>query len=483
MVGSLHHGVILAEVTLTVGIDIGTTAVKAVAVDDSGAIVGRARVPHRLVVTHPNRLEHDAREAWWEGPRRAWRALGAPGVSAVAVTAMVPAMTAVGSDGRPVAPGLLYGDERGSETFDETGAVAGVVRGPESEPSEGGNDPGSSRETLRFVRWLAAAAPTAAGYWHAQAVANRALGGEAALDFGSAFSSGPLFNGSGWDPGYCRDCGTSPEQLPAVRMFGEAVGRVEAGPGRGAIIAAGSVDAFSEQLVAGVEQVGDVLMVCGSTLVVWAVAEGWPQAAGLWTVPYHLPGRAVVGGASNAGGLFLDWVDRLIRPDERVAAGDASHLDPGAVPVWWPYIRGERAPLYDPGRRAALAGLDLTQGPGHVRRAAYEASAFAARSLIDRAAAVSGRYPERIVATGGGTRVRGWMQAVADVVGVPVHPLAVAEGAALGAAFLARIAAGVETSPEDAGRWGATTAPIEPHPDWVKPAADRYQRFMAGPAA
>ncbi len=456
--------------TLTVGIDIGTTSVKAVVAGDDGTIVGRVRLPHRLVIPSPNRMEHDAREAWWQGPRRAWLALASPEVEAVAVAAMVPALTAVGDHGRPVGAGLLYGDERGQEA-DTAGAGGEGASG----------DPAANGETLAFLRWLAAAHPDAAGYWHPQAVANRALGGDAAVDFGSAFASGPLLCSSGWDGEACRERGAGPHQLPAIRMFGEAIGEVAVGPTRGAIIGGGGVDAFCEQIVAGVEEVGDVLVVCGSTLVVWAVAEGWPACSGLWTVPYHLPGRAMVGGPSNAGGLFLDWVDRTIAPSERVVSGDNGGMDPAAVPVWWPYLRGERAPLFDATLRGALAGLDLTQGPAQLRRAAYEASAFAARHLIDRSAAVTGRYPRRLVATGGGTRVRGWMQALADVVGVPVHPLAVAEGAALGAAFLARMAAGAETVAEDASRWGVTGRPVEPHPDWVKPAAERYQRYLVGP--
>lgn len=450
--------------TLTVGIDIGTTSVKAVVATGDGTIVRRVRLPHRLVVPSAGRLEHDAGEAWWDGPRRAWAALASPEVKGLAISAMAPTLTAVGADGKPLTPGLLYGDERGRE------AAGGEL-----------GDPRSTRETVGFLRWLAAQAPDAAGYWPAQTVAHKALGGEAVLDFGSAFSSGALFDGTGWDSAYCRACGADPGQLPAVKMFGEPVGEVTEGAGRGAVIGAGSVDAFCEQLVAGVEKPGDILVVCGSTLVVWAIAEGWPEAEGLWTMPYHLPGRVALGGASNAGGLFLDWVDRVVVPDERAVAGELCG-DPWGVPVWWPYIRGERSPVFDPGRRAALAHLDLTHAAFQLRRAAFESSAFAARSLIERASVPTGRPPGRIVATGGGTRVRGWMQALADVTGLPVHPLAVPEGAALGAAYLARMAAGLETRVEGAARWGATGSPFEPDAAWAAAAGERYEKYLEGPA-
>jgi xylulokinase len=84
----------------------------------------------------------------------------------------------------------------------------------------------------------------------------------------------------------------------------------------------------------------------------------------------------------------------------------------------------------------------------------------------------------RIVASGGGTRVGPWMQAIADATGRPVEVSGVAEGAALGAAFLGRMAAGLETSIADAARWASTARIVEPDPAWAAPIEDRYQRFL-----
>jgi xylulokinase len=84
----------------------------------------------------------------------------------------------------------------------------------------------------------------------------------------------------------------------------------------------------------------------------------------------------------------------------------------------------------------------------------------------------------RIVATGGGTRLRPWMQAIADATGRPVQVSAVAEGAALGAAFLARMAAGLETTIDDAARWARTECIVDPDPTWAGAVDDRYRRFL-----
>ena len=100
---------------MTVGIDIGTTAVKAVAVDDAGQVLARSRIPHRLISPAPDLLEHDAGRAWRRGPLQALAAVRAPGdqLDGVCVCSMVPSLAAVDRRGRPQTPGLLYGDGRG----------------------------------------------------------------------------------------------------------------------------------------------------------------------------------------------------------------------------------------------------------------------------------------------------------------------------------------------------------------------------------
>ena len=129
-------------------------------------------------------------------------------------------------------------------------------------------------------------------------------------------------------------------------------------------------------MVAGADDDGDVLVLCGTTLIVWVTIPEARQVPGLWTIP-HMTGKSQIGGASNAGGLFLGWVDRVLGP------GDPATVDPRRVPVWSPYLRGERTPFHDPDRRGMLDGLDLTHDAATLRRAAYEASGFVVRQLIE----------------------------------------------------------------------------------------------------
>ncbi|OBI53112.1 FGGY-family carbohydrate kinase [Mycobacterium sp. E787] len=432
---------------VTIGIDVGSTAVKAVAADADGRVTARARIPHQLKVPAPDLLEHDADAAWRRGPVAALARLDRPDARAVAVAAMVPSMTAVDAAGAPLTPGLLYGDGRGR------------VPGSDEQPLP------ALGEAAEFLRWTAARAPGAAGYWPAPAVANHALAGEAVLDVATAATAFPLFDGTGWNAAACAERGASVQQMPRVATIGTAAGQVT---GTGAVLGIGAIDALCEQIVAGAERDGDVLVLCGTTLIVWNTIAEARQVPGLWTIPHTTPGKNQIGGASNAGGLFLGWVDRV------VAQADPGAADPRRVPVWSPYIRGERTPFHDPDRRAVLDAVDLTHDAAALRRAAYEASGFVVRQLIE----LSGAPVARIVAAGGGTRVAPWMQAIADATGRQVEVSAVAEGAALGAAFLGRMAAGLETSIADAARWARIERTVDPDPAWAAATADRYQRFL-----
>jgi xylulokinase len=441
---------------VTVGIDIGTTSVKALAADGDGRVVARARVPRPLRSGHAGELAHDARASWHDGVREALAAVvesggGGPAldVRGVNVAAMVPSLCAVDDAGVPVSDGLLYGDARGAG-------------------GDPGADPSMSGELVRFLGWLAGEHPDAAGYWPAQAVANRALCGEGAIETTVAMTTVPLFDFHGWDEAVAAKAGVDDVgRLPRIVVGSEPVGRVD-GAG-GALLGGGTIDALAEQFVAGADHDGDVLVILGSTLIVWAVIPEWREAPGVWTVPHTAPGKSLTGGPSNAGGLFVNWANRLLAPS------DALPSDPGRVPLWQPYLRGERVPFHDPARRASLHDLDIGLDAAAARRAAYEASAFAARHMLDLAG-VTGTA-RRIVATGGGVRDAAWVQALADGIGLPVDPVAVPEGGALGAAYLARVTAGLEESAGEAARWARHDSRVEPDSRWAAAAADRYARY------
>ena len=143
------------------------------------------------------------------------------------------------------------------------------------------------------------------------------------------------------------------------------------------------------------------------------------------------------------------------------------------MPVWLPYVRGERTPFDDHTLRSNLYGIDIASGPEALERAAFEASGFVIRRIIDRA----GVPTRRIVASGGGSRVTAWMAAVADATDLPVDALTVPDGAARGAAFSP--AWRPDWRPRSTTRLvgPAIGRRIEPDPTWAGPRRSRYSRF------
>ncbi len=292
---------------ITVGIDIGTSSVKAIAADDDGNVIARSRIPHDFNVPTPQRFEHDAQVAWHEGPRRALEALGDVKPRAVSVAAMVPSLTAVDEAGIPCTPGLLYGDDRGHQ------------KQRPDQPERG--------ELMQFLTWQAAERPDARGYWMAQAVANNALTGDPGISMIVAATAAPLFDWKGWDADLVASCSARVDQLPTLHPPGQALGEVIGHPG--CVLEGGTIDAFAEQLVADASGEGDVLVILGTTLIVWCVMPELVDVPNYYAMPNTAAGTFLVGGPSNAGGLFLNWATALL------GTGDEP-VDPASVPIWVP---------------------------------------------------------------------------------------------------------------------------------------------------
>lgn len=425
---------------VTVGLDIGTTSVKAVAVDGSGQVVGRTRIPHRVEAT-ADRLRHDAGQAWRRGPRRALAALGDLKPRALSVTGMVPSLTAVNRRGTPVSDGLLYGDAEGR-------------------PADRHGMPDLVGDAPEFLRALVRTAPDAAGYWPAQTTAAVALGAPPVLAADVAMVLWPLVADARWEQSVLDECGVASDKVPQIVDNHTPVADVD-----GMLLDGGSIDVACERIISGVEE-GDALVICGSTLIVMAsLPAGATLPPSILAFPDET-GAQTATAASNAGGLFLNWVDRTV-------AKPRGSLDPQHVPVWVPYIRGERTPWNDPNRRAGLADVHQGHDAAGLRRGAFEASAFVARHLFE----LMDISPRRVVAVGGGTQVDGWMQALADCLAAPVEASTEPETGAIGAAFLARMTAGLETDLRAGSRWARRTRRFEPDPDWADPVKGRYSRF------
>src|SRR5262249_29251492 len=151
----------------------------------------------------------------------------------------------------------------------------------------------------------------------------------------------PLFDWTSWDDALLAECGARAAQMPTIGVSGRPLADVVDRPG--CVLEGGTIDAMGEQIVAGADTPGDVLVILGTTLTVWAVSAEPVDVPNHYTIPHSAAGTFLVGGPSNAGGLFLNWASNLLGPAR--AAPVPQRADD--IPVWVPYPRGERVPLQD----------------------------------------------------------------------------------------------------------------------------------------
>jgi sugar (pentulose or hexulose) kinase len=145
----------------------------------------------------------------------------------------------------------------------------------------------------------------------------------------------------------------------------------------------------------------------------------------------------------HGGGATLLWLARSFYGNdadlEHVAA-EASTTPPGAEGLLFlPYLRGERAPVWDEKARGAFVGLTDRHTRAHCARAVYEGMAFAVRDVLERSQAAANLRPTTLRVSGGAARSAFWNQIKADVTGLPVQQMAVSDAACLGAALLGAI--------------------------------------------
>lgn len=422
------------------GLDVGTSSVKAVTTDLSGRRVADASVRYPTS-TEGAAAEQDAR-AWWAAVGQATRAVAADDeVVAVAVTSQAPTFVPVGADDEPTAPALTWLDRRAAG---EAARIAEIVPG-----SRNGADPFFGTAKLP---WLAANRPEAFDRAEHVLTANgyivRRLTSVSVLDDTSA----SLMQGfddayDGFDPALL-DAEPSLRKLapivPALTIVGTVTPEAADATGipAGTLVAAGGIDSIGSAIEAGAVAAGGPLvdMTGFSSVTILPVPRG-TRVPGFIHSRHCVDGLDLLITAQVTAGATIDWVNGLdesrdLRDDERLLARER----PSRLTMVTS-LAGERTPTWNPRSRGTIDGIDLATDGTELLLAAMEGNA---RALATDVAAIerAGFPVSHLLSTGGGASSRAWLQIKADVLGVPVHRAERGHGAAQGAAVLAGVAAG-----------------------------------------
>lgn len=479
----------------TLGVDIGTSSSKGVLVDADGAIVATATRSHDVSRPRTGWVEMDG-DVWWDEfvdlARELLAAVPDAEVAGVGVSGMGPCILLADEDDRPVRPAILYGvDTRSTAQIERMTRELG-----ESEITRIGGSTLTSQAGGPKLVWVADEEPDVwqrarRVYMPASWLARR-LTGAYVLDHQSASQVSPLYDieREAWHDEWWQRYASSIEQPPLL-WAGDVAGAVTAdaaqatGIPEGTPVIAGTIDAWTEAVSVGAHELGDLMLMYGTTMFLVATGEETLRTPSMWTTAGAFAGtRNLAGGLSTSGALTA-WLKDLTGADYPQLLAEATASGAGARGLLvLPYFAGERTPIQDPDARGVIAGLTLAHTRGDLYRAALEATALGVRHNVETMRA-AGADIRRIVAVGGGTQGRLWLQIVSDVTGLVQEVPATTIGASYGAAFLAAVATAESVATADGeapniAAWNPVTETIRPDDslrELYDELFDRYTRL------
>lgn len=458
---------------VVIGLDVGSSGARACAVRPDGTVAGRASQPFSRppAAPQPGWAEQDALD-WWEASCACLRMLtgqlGDIHVVALSIDSTSGTIVPLDEDGHPLAPALMYNDNRAAGLEGEVNAAAGAFT------ARMGYTFPPAFALVKLV-WLARNRPelvaqTAVFAHAADYLAGKLTGGFGVTDTSNAFKTGVDLMTGEWPP-FISALGVPLDTLPRVVRPGSGIGAVtpqaslETGLPMGAPVIAGATDSTAAFLASGACQPGDWNITIGTTIVLRGVATDLivdPQ--GRYYSHRHPDGAWLPGGASKVGGEALQkWFGSEI---EALDAGAEGRL-PTAI-LSYPLVRtGERMPFVHPGAQ----GFTLGEPADEVERfaAAAEGVALVAAWAVREAEALGAPADGRMYLTGGAAHGRALGRVLAAALGKPLH-VPTEPDAAFGSALLAAGWSWFGGSVTDAQAAMVKQAElIMPNPAWFEP--------------
>ena len=442
-----------------IGLDVGTTGVKAVAIDDEGRLLASASREYPLARPRPGWAEQDP-EDWWRAAQAALE--GLPG-GPIGLSGQMHGLVALDREGRVLRPAILWNDQRTGVECAEIEARVGLARLIEVTGNRA-----LTGFTAPKLLWLRRHEPDVyARIRHVllpKDYVRYRLTGELLVD--AADASGTLLfdvRNRAWSEEICAALDVPLEWLPEARESTEV---------------ASAGDQAAAALGVGIARPGPVSVVLGTSGVVFGALREYvsdPQAR-LHVFCHAVPGTWHAMGVMLSAAGSAAWLRDVLGGDLAQLDAEAECWEPGAEGLLFaPYLAGERTPHADPDARGAFVGLTARHDRGALWRAMLEGVAFGLRDSLELLREL-GAAPESGRVSGGGARSELWLRIVASALELPLDLMESSEGSALGAALLAGVRSGAFADADDAvARCIRVRRRIEPEWDY----ADAYRRFRS----
>ena len=450
--------------TALVGIDVGTSGVKALALSESGEILARAERDYPLATPQPGWAEQDP-EDWARAADGALADLGVEPTS-IGWSGQMHGLVVLDEHGEVLRPAILWNDQRTAAECAEIEERVGLDRLIQLTGNRA-----LTGFTAPKLLWLRNNEPDV--YTRIRHVllpkdyVRFRRTGEHAIDVADA-SGTLLFDVANrrWSDEVLDALELPREWFPTVYESTEI---------------AGAGDQAAGALGVGIDAPGPLSVVLGTSGVVFAALEAYrpePEAR-LHTFCHAVPGTwHAMGVMLSAAGSLQWWRNVLGKPAYDKILGEAAACEPGADGLLFqPYLQGERTPHADPNARGAFVGLTLRHDRGALTRAVLESVAYALRDSLEllRGIGVAADFGR---VSGGGARSELWLRIVASVLGLPLERTEAEEGAAFGAALLGGVQAGLFA---DAHQAVAATVRVrdrvDPEPTWQAAYDEGYSRY------
>ncbi len=478
---------------LLLGLDVGTTACKALLLDARGNLLAHATSNYDLSTPKPLWSEQNPND-WWKATSASIRQVLREAkveptqIAGVGLTGQMHGLVLLDDTGAVLRPAILWNDQRCAEECDEIHRLVG-----RDTILQRTGKPVLTGFTAPKILWVRAHEPeifaaTAKILLPKDFVRYR-LTGEFHTDVADASGTSLFDVGKRqWSDGIIETLQVPRAWLPEVTESPVASAAVSAEGARqtglvlGTPVIAGAGDQAAEAIGCGVVDDGSVSVTIGTSGVVFAATDSFDvdRAGRLHAYCHAVAGMwHVMGVMLSAGGSLRWYRDTLGGDTYDGLIKAASQVVPGCEGLLFlPYLTGERTPHADPYARGAFVGLTLRHGKAHLTRAVLEGVTFGLKDSLELVRAL-GVAVTTVRVSGGGARSPMWRQMMADVFGVEVVTVNVTQGAAFGAALLAGVGTGAWPGVAQAARSVVKqTGSAHPGADTAK-YEEPYQRYRA----
>jgi len=471
------------------GIDVGTSAVKALLIDENSATIAEADIPLSVFTPYPFWSEQNPTD-WWHATLAALDALQAQNPAAIAATRAIGlsgqmhGATLLGADDKPLRPAILWNDGRAMQECRELDAALpdlGIQAGVATMPGM----------TAPKLIWLKKHEPDLFAKIKTILLPKDyirfCLSGDKVTEMSDA--AGTLWldeESRSWNHAAIDACGLTMDQLPKLvegsdvtgTLFTELANRW--GMSRNVVIAGGGGDAATGGIGVGAVSHGDGFISLGTSSQIFVASDKYrPKPKELLhsfthAIPEHWFQMAVL----LNGASCLQWAANLLaEPDigALLRRVEAQHAAPSDI-LFLPYLNGERTPHNNPYARGVFFGLGSDSNREMMVQSTLEGVAFALSDAQSRLHA-AGAHCEVPGVIGGGARSKYWIQLISDIMGTPLARYeGAAKGPAFGAARLGRLALTKEL-PEDVCLKPAIEEIIEPDQSRHASYQPRFAKF------